>query len=112
MIESYDNFEGKSNPIQKTAKDLEGSILFTELFTSEFMRLYTQYESIEELLSSGGFEVNSEDDYEAIPDEDIDAHVAKTTNFRSWKEMLTEAVQASSSLCFQDGSGLGKFPDA
>ena len=67
---------------------------FTELFTSEFMRQYTQYESIEELLSSGGFEVNSEEDYEAIPDEDIDAHVRKTTNFRSWKEMLTEAVQA------------------
>ena len=98
MIESFDNFEGESNPLQKAAKDLEGSISFTELFTSEFMQLYTQYESIEELLSSGGFEVNSEEDYEAIPDEDIDAHVAKTTNFRSWKEMLTEAVEASFSI--------------
>ncbi|WP_243450303.1 hypothetical protein [Desulfosporosinus sp. Sb-LF] len=72
----------------------EGSILFTELFTSEFMQRYTQFESIEELLSSGGFEVNSEEDYEAIPDEDIDIHVAKTTNFSSWKEMLTDAVEA------------------
>lgn len=67
---------------------------FTELFTSDFMRHYTQYESIDELLSSGGFVVNSEEDYEAIPDEAIDAHVRKTTNFLSWKEMLTEAVDA------------------
>ena len=95
MIESCDNYEGESNPLQKAAMDLEGSITFTELFTSEFMQLYTQYESIEELLSSGGFEVNSEEDYEAILDEDIDAHVAKTTNFQSWKEMLTEAIEAS-----------------
>ncbi|HBV88168.1 MAG TPA: hypothetical protein DEF42_16310 [Desulfosporosinus sp.] len=58
------------------------------------MRHYTQYESIDELLSSGGFVVNSEEDYEAIPDEAIDAHVRKTTNFLSWKEMLTEAVDA------------------
>ncbi|TGE33466.1 hypothetical protein E4K68_08150 [Desulfosporosinus sp. Sb-LF] len=58
------------------------------------MQRYTQFESIEELLSSGGFEVNSEEDYEAIPDEDIDIHVAKTTNFSSWKEMLTDAVEA------------------
>ncbi|WP_143159014.1 hypothetical protein [Desulfosporosinus lacus] len=58
------------------------------------MKLYTQYESIEDLLSSGGFEVNSEEDYEAISDEDIDAHVSKTTNFSSWREMLTEAVDA------------------
>jgi hypothetical protein len=40
----------------------------------------------------GGFEINSEDDYEAIPDEDIDAHVAKTTKFDSWEEMLTNAI--------------------
>ncbi len=72
---------------------IEGSISLNELFTSKFMQQYTQFESIEELLSSGGFEVNSEEDYEAIPDEDIDAHVAKTTKFCSWKEMLTDAVE-------------------
>jgi len=94
IIEGFDNTEGESNRLQKTGKNSEDPITFTELFTSEFMRLYTQYESIEELLSSGGFEVNSEEDYEAIPDEDIDAHVAKTTNFCSWKEMLTEAIKA------------------
>ena len=94
IIEGIDNFEGESNCPQKAVKNSEDPITFTELFTSEFMRLYTQFESIEELLSSGGFKVNSEEDYEAIPDEDIDAYVVNTTNFRSWKEMLIEAIEA------------------
>ena len=88
------NYRAESNSLRKAAERLEGPISFTELFSSEFMKLYTQYESIEELLSSGGFEVNSEEDYEAISDEDIDAHVLKTTNFQTWREMLTEAVDA------------------
>ncbi|KUO71244.1 MAG: hypothetical protein APF81_24190 [Desulfosporosinus sp. BRH_c37] len=95
MIKGIDNFEGESNCPQKAVKHSEDHpITFTELFTSEFMRLYTQFESIEELLTSGGFEVNSEEDYEAISDEDIDAHVANTTNFCSWEEMLIEAIEA------------------
>ena len=92
--ERCNNYGAESNSLQQAAESLEGPISFTELFSSEFMELYTQYESIEELLSSGGFEVNSEEDYEAISDDDIDAHVLKTTNFRSWREMLIEAVDA------------------
>ena len=98
IIEKLDNYTTVPNRLQKTTENLEGSISFTELFTSEFMKLYTQYKSIEELLSSGGFEVNSEEDYEAIADEDIDAHVLKTTNFQTWREMLTEAVDAYTGL--------------
>lgn len=92
MIESFNNIESESKFPQTSAEDSENQVKLSEIFTSEFMRLYTQFESIEDLLSSGGFVINSEEDYDAIPDEDIDAHIAKTTNFQSWKEMLTEAT--------------------
>lgn len=92
MIESFNNIESESNFPQSPPEDSENQVQLGEIFTPEFMRLYTQFESIEELLSAGGFVINSEEDYEAIPDEDIDAHIAKTTNFQSWKEMLTEAT--------------------
>lgn len=98
MIEGFDNFEVESNRHQKVANKEEDLILFTDLFTPEFMQQYTQFESIEELLLSGGFEINSEEDYEAIPDENIDAHVAKTTKFDTWKEMLTNAIEAKFSI--------------
>lgn len=94
IVEGSDHFKGESCCQQKATIDSKDPIYFTDIFTPEFMRLYTQYDSIEKLLSYGGFEVNSEEDYEAIPDEAIDALVLKTTNFHSWKEMLTEAVEA------------------
>ncbi|AFM40685.1 hypothetical protein Desaci_1693 [Desulfosporosinus acidiphilus SJ4] len=84
--EPHGSFASEENNSGKT-------VTLSDIFRSEFMKLYTQYESIEELLTAGGFEVNTEDDYDAIPDEAINAHVAKTTNFRSWKEMLTEAAE-------------------
>ena len=60
MIEGFDNYEGESNRLQEAAKDLEGSIPFTDLFPSRFMHQYTQFNSIDELLSTGGFEVDSD----------------------------------------------------
>ncbi|SHI30439.1 hypothetical protein [Desulfosporosinus lacus] len=92
MREDFNNIEAESDQQQNAANAAEGSIPFTDLFSSQFMQQYTQFDSIDELLSSGGFEVNSEEDYEAISDEDIDAHVVKTTKFNSWKEMLTNAI--------------------
>ena len=86
--------EAQSYYQQETSKDSNNPIYFTNLFSREFMRLYTQYDSIEDLLASGGFAINSIEDYEAIPDEAIDAHILETTNFCSWKEMLTEAIKA------------------
>ncbi|AET69538.1 hypothetical protein Desor_4099 [Desulfosporosinus orientis DSM 765] len=73
----------------------KGSMDFTELFPAEFMKHYTQFESIDELLSSGGFSIHSQEDYDAIPDKDIDAHIKKTTNFNSWREMLINALETS-----------------
>ncbi|WP_242877545.1 hypothetical protein [Desulfosporosinus sp. BG] len=98
LIEGFNNFEVDSDQQQKGANGGEGSMSFSDLFTSEFMQQYTQFESIEDLLSSGGFVINSEEDYEAIPDEDIDAHVAKTTKFNSWKELLTNAIETTFTL--------------
>ncbi|MCB8814835.1 hypothetical protein [Desulfosporosinus shakirovi] len=91
-MEDFNNIEAESDQQQNAANTAEGSIPFTDLFSLQFRQQYTQFDSIDELLSSGGFEVNSEEDYEAISDEDIDAHVVKTTKFNSWKEMLTNAI--------------------
>ncbi|MGC7870721.1 hypothetical protein ACPUYX_04215 [Desulfosporosinus sp. SYSU MS00001] len=71
---------------------MENNVTLSEICTPEFMKLYTQFESIEEFFSAGGFNVTTEEDYDAIPDKTIDAYVANTTNFPTWKEMLTEAA--------------------
>lgn len=79
--------------MQKAAKDLEKEkhVSLDALFTKEFMTKNTPFKSFDAFLESGNFIVNSTEDFEAIPNEDMDKHVANTTRFNSWDDMLGEA---------------------
>ena len=94
-ITGFDNFEKELKRIQKEAEKLEGNhaVSLVELFTDEFMRQHTPYASLEELFTEGHFEVNSKEDIEAIPDKEMDDHVAQTTEFDSWEDMQSAAVK-------------------
>jgi len=94
-IKGFDKLQKELKQLQKNAKKLSGthSVPLTDLFTASFMRKYTQFDSFEDFLSSGGFEVNSQEDFEAIPDEVMNAHVAKTTHFQTWEDMLNKAAE-------------------
>lgn len=80
---------------QKNLKNVSGQhqVSFGEIFDSKFMRKYTNFSSFDDFLKAGNFIVNSQKDFEAIPDADMDNHVRKVTRFSSWKEMLTEAAK-------------------
>lgn len=81
------------NDLQENLTELENttSVSFGELFIPEFMQKYTSFNSFDDLLTAGGFEVNSQEDFKAIPDDVFDEHIAKHTNFSSWDEMLGTA---------------------
>lgn len=56
------------------------------------MRKYTSFSSLDELLDAGGFKVESEEDFEAIPDIEFDRHIEARTKFKNWDDMLSQAV--------------------
>lgn len=89
---SLDQFQKN---LEKASKELDGEhqVPFDDIFTNSFMRKYTSVSDFDEFLTTGGFEVNSEEDFEAIPDADMDNHVKKSTKFSSWQEMLSTAGQ-------------------
>jgi hypothetical protein len=62
--------------LERNLRSLEQtrSVSFAELFTTEFMRAHTQVRSFDELLSVGGFEVSSAEDFRAIPDAEWEVH--------------------------------------
>jgi len=93
-LKGFDELEKKLKQMQKAANELQNTkhVSFDQLFTEAFMKKYTDFSSFEELLEIGGFEVNSQEDFEAIPDDVFDKHIAKHTRFGSWKEMLNSAV--------------------
>lgn len=68
------------------------SVTFEELFTPEFMKLYTSFDDIDDLVNAGDFELNSPEDFNSIPNNVLDKHIAKYTDFSSWQDMLDTAT--------------------
>lgn len=99
-LKGFDELEKKLLKMQKSAEELSGtrSVSFDDLFTASFMEKYSNFISFDKFLEAGKFIVNSQKDFKAIPDNEMDLHVSKTTNFSSWKDML---VKANEELTFK-----------
>ena len=92
-ITGLDKLEKQLKKMEKGAKELSQTkkVPFSELFPTSFMQKYTSFSSMNELLEAGGFHIESEEDFKAIPDDAFDKHIATTTNFKNWEDMLREA---------------------
>lgn len=93
-IKGFDEFSGNINELQQNAKELESnrSVPLEEVFTEAFMKTYTPSGSIECFFKDGGFEVETDADFEDIPREALDRYVAEQTSFHSFQEMTDKAV--------------------
>ena len=93
-IKGLDKLEKQLKQMEKGVKELSRTkqVSFGELFSGSFMRKYTSFSSMDELLNAGGFNVESQEDFEAIPDAEFDKHIAATTKFKCWEDMLSEAT--------------------
>lgn len=65
---------------------------FDEVFNTSFMRRYTKFRTFEKFLQGGRFGIESQRNFEALPEEQMDAWVRKSTKFSSWQEMLDIAT--------------------
>lgn len=94
-ITGLDKLEKQLKQMEKGARELERTkqVSFSELFTPSFMKKYTLFSSFDELLQSGGFKADSQEEFEAIPDVLFDNHIAAVTRFKNWEEMLGEATE-------------------
>jgi len=92
-VTGLDKLEKQLSDMSKAAEKLsrQTSVPFSELFTYQFMRKYTNFSNIDELFVAGGFSVSSQEDFEAIPDEEFDVHVRACTKFKSFQDMLDTA---------------------
>ncbi|WP_405176338.1 hypothetical protein MHI27_11895 [Paenibacillus sp. FSL H8-0261] len=93
-IKGLKNLQKRTTQMQKDIQKLEQqkTISFDELFVPHFMRKHTKFNTFDELLNAGGFEVNSQEDFAAIPDDAFDEHIANHTRFRKWQAMLDTAT--------------------
>ena len=78
------------------AKDIEGEnrIPLPELYDPNFMQLHTKHQTIEEFFSAGGFDISSDEAFDAIDQSELDSFVHSETNFEDWEDMQDAAVES------------------
>ena len=94
-ISGFDDLQKELKRLQSAAHELDGihEVPFSELFVPVFMQKYTTFSSFDELLEAGGFHAETSEEFEAIPDTPFDEHIARTTKFHDWQEMLDTATE-------------------
>ncbi|QHI17222.1 hypothetical protein [Acinetobacter haemolyticus] len=90
MKENYNGLKKLSENAKKLAGQTEVS--FGEIFNEGFIQANTDFESIDDLFMKAGFNVETKEDFENIPQEDIDSFVRDNTNFEDFNAMYKSAT--------------------
>jgi hypothetical protein len=92
-IKGLGDLSKKLDQLTKNAKDLGDTKLasLTDILTPAFISQHTRFAGVDELFEAGGFNVNSQSDFEAIPEEKLSAFIRSESSFGSWQEMLNAA---------------------
>ena len=92
-IRGFDKVQRDLKKLQKNAQELHGTqeVQLGELLTDKFMQTNSQFNSIDEFFEALPWSIESQEDLEAIPDEEIDRFVDENSNVGSWSELLDKA---------------------
>lgn len=75
----------------KSNEGAQNGVSIEMLFHETFMSRYTSFKCFNEFLHKGSFDVKTREDIDKIPEELLDRHVDRETDFDSWKSMLARA---------------------
>jgi len=67
-------------------------VALVDLLSKEFLSSCSSFSSFEEFLNATGFKIESSEDFEAIPQQDMDQFVSKNTSYSTWAELLQAAA--------------------
>ena len=77
----------------KLPNEIEPQLIeFDKVFNISFMRKYTNYKTFAKFLTGGKFNITCQKDFEELPEDLMDKHVSKNTQFKTWQEMLDYAT--------------------
>jgi|SRR5690554_2966397 len=96
-IKGLDQLSKSLNQMKNNLESLDGqnSVPLDEVFTSNFMKTYSSFESLDNFLVDGGLVTGkvTQESFDAIPIDRLDLWVQKETSFHTWTEMLSQATQ-------------------
>lgn len=97
MSNGFKEFDRKLKKMQQKASELEKGqeLQLNELFTDSFMKKNTKFSSLDEMLDKSPFTIETQQDFESIPDDLWDDFVRENSKFFNWEEMQ----QADKHIC-------------
>lgn len=90
MDDKSENFEKVINRIDKLQGNSE--IKFKDLFTENFMVEYTNFNNINQMFRESNFKISNGEDFDNIPEKELNDFIDKTTEFSNWDEMIEKAI--------------------
>jgi hypothetical protein len=92
-VKGFDELSKRLQQLSQGAKDLSEtkSATMGEIFTPDFVSKNTRFANIDELFAAGGFNVSNPAEFEAIPQDKLDAFIRAESSFNSWREVLNAA---------------------
>lgn len=79
----------KLNEVAKNTEQLDDpSISLSEKFANGFINENSNFDSVDKLFAASGFKVDTEEDFEAIPDYEWNLFISDNTSFDNWDEMI------------------------
>lgn len=89
-------FNKIKNKLRDQVKDLAMDSLedlkLSQVFTGDFMKEFTSFDSIEKFLGAGNFNIGSLADVKNMDMDILNAFVGKNSSFKDWQSMLTKAL--------------------
>lgn len=92
-VEGVDEAIDTLNDLQDSIEKASGEVPFDELFHEMFMKQFTPFDSINEFFEESPWSVESDEDFEDIPERELDEFVRNNTKFKSWKHMSRIATE-------------------
>lgn len=95
-IKGLKELQKRMESLSQAVKNIEGqqSVPLAEMLTPNFVMACSRFQSANELFEASGFEIKTEENFKAIPDDKWDDFIRSNTSFSSWKEMLGAAGTA------------------
>ena len=93
LADELADFADQLGEMADNVGELEGenNVALEDLFTEQFMRQHTDTVSFEEFIENSQWEVESQEDFEAIPEDEFDEYVDERSDFDTWEDMFGAA---------------------
>ena len=84
---------GGLDKLSKNMKTLSGEVKLSEWMNQKFISKYSNFNDIANLFEKSGFNIENKEDFEAIPDDQLNEFITNNTSFNSWEEMQKKAME-------------------